>query len=588
GRRLERFDDLIGLLRRYIPFREDGKYYLMLGYDLLRDVALEAGRRLNIGDDVFFLTDRELCEALPAGAVNCDKIAQRKDDYRAESRIVLPRVIDEAAIDSLGQPPTHDVAESYDAYELSAGVASGPVRIVTSLRDAGDLGRDYVLVCRSTDPAWTPLFVNAAGLVLECGGALSHGAIVAREMGIPAVVLPDATNLLREGQVVAVDGHNGSVGEIGSQSGGSDKRAAASDDVRITSSMAPPPRSDRERAAGRLRNISLVVWGAYLLAMLFWPDKWLYQPSLRVLDKVLWPIVAAWGMPAVVVVVAGSLAALTMIIQRLMVDNRQLREAKRRAGLLMKEAANLPTDSPRRAMLRGLAAPVNVRLLAAAMLPISLLLGPMIMTFLWFPVRVDPASWNASPGTTVRIIASVDGAHQRRITLEPESPAVLADTFPSECSPPPIADALVQLAGSSDEVWKEVVDSDRPIPELRMELKERISAGVPRQNVMWEIKTPPDIGGSFPAVIRTRGARPLRLHIVTGNNCPPAPMEVLADAQSPIKSARVIYPPPETRRIFWTPLAWFGDNQWDAGWLLTYLLAYLPVMFCLRWILRIA
>ena len=590
GWRRERFNALLDLLRRYIPFREDGKYYLMLGYDLLRALAVEAGRRLGIGDDVFFLTDRELRDALTGDALNEERIAQRKEEYLAEARIVLPRVIDDAAIESLGQPPTHDVAESYDAYELSSGVAAGPVRIVTSPRDAGELGCGYILVCRSTDPAWTPLFVNAAGLVLECGGALSHGAIVAREMGIPAVVLADATNLLREGQIVAVDGHSGSVGKLGCAGGASEKRGGAADDVRITSAMAPPPRSGRERAAARLRNISLIVWGAYLGAVLFWPEGWLYQPSLAVLDKILWPIAAARGMGAVVVVAAGSLAALTMIVQWLLVDNRQLREAKRRAAVLMREASTLPAGSPRRVALTRIAAPVNVRLLAAAMLPISLLLGPMIMTFLWFPVRVDPASWNAAPGADVRVLASVDCSHRGAVTLEAVSPAYLGDSSPAERKLPPIAEALDRLAAAdaSDELWADVAHSDKPRAELRAALKKQIDAGLPPQNVMWEIKTPPGAEGSFPVTISTPGATPLKLNIVLGNRCPPAPSKVLADAASPIKSARIIYRPPETRRIFWAPLAGFGNNQWDAGWLLTYLLTYLPVMFFLRWVLRIA
>jgi pyruvate,water dikinase len=77
--------------------------------------------------------------------------------------------------------------------------------------DAGDLGAGYVLVCPTTDPAWTPLFINAAGLVVERGGMLSHGAIVARDFGIPAVVLRDATRLLAEGATVKVDGGKGRV-----------------------------------------------------------------------------------------------------------------------------------------------------------------------------------------------------------------------------------------------------------------------------------------------------------------------------------------------------------------------------------------
>ena len=77
--------------------------------------------------------------------------------------------------------------------------------------DAGDLGAGYVLVCPTTDPAWTPLFINAAGLVVERGGMLSHGAIVARDFGIPAVVMRDATKLLADGSAVKVDGNKGRV-----------------------------------------------------------------------------------------------------------------------------------------------------------------------------------------------------------------------------------------------------------------------------------------------------------------------------------------------------------------------------------------
>jgi len=587
GARREHFDRLLDLLRRYIPFREDGKYYLMLGYDLLRDLALEASGRLDIGDDVFFLTASELCEALEAGAVNEEKIVQRKEDYRAESRIVLPRFIGESEIDSLGRPVEHDTAESYDAYELSAGVASGPVKIVTSPRDAGDLGRGYILVCRSTDPGWRPLFVNAAGLVLECGGTLSHGAIVAREMGIPAVVLPDATNLLADGQVVSVDGHSGRVGKLGACES---TRGPSPDDVRISSAHEPPPASARERTAAKLRNISLLVWGVYLLAMLCWPDQWLYQPSLAVLDRILWPVVVAWGMPAVVALVAGSLAAITMILQRLLADNRQLQEAKRRAGLLMSQAADLPVDSPRRAALRAAAAPVNVRMLAAAMLPIGLLLGPMIMTFLWFPARVDPASWNAPPGSTVTVYASVDCSHRQAVTLTTSSPGSVIDSWPDGGKLPEIAKTLDRLASvdTSDKIWGYVDSSDRSRSQLQADLKKQLSDGLQPQDIWWKIKTPSDFDGSFTVTVSTEGCSPMELDVVLGNSCPPAPSEVTGPDESPIRSLRVKYPAPRARRIFWTPLAWFGDNQWDPGWLLTYLAAYLPVMFLTRWILRVA
>jgi pyruvate,water dikinase len=93
----------------------------------------------------------------------------------------------------------------------SAGTVTGPARVVLDPADA-HLEPGEILVAPSTDPGWTPLFLTAGGLVMEMGGANSHGAVVAREYGIPAVVgVPDATTRLRTGQTVTVDGAAGTV-----------------------------------------------------------------------------------------------------------------------------------------------------------------------------------------------------------------------------------------------------------------------------------------------------------------------------------------------------------------------------------------
>ena len=94
---------------------------------------------------------------------------------------------------------------------MAPGAATGTVRIVFDPLEAGDLGEGYVLVCPSTDPGWTPLFAGAAALVVERGGVLSHGAIVARDFGIPAVACEGATRRLADGQTVSVDGTGGRV-----------------------------------------------------------------------------------------------------------------------------------------------------------------------------------------------------------------------------------------------------------------------------------------------------------------------------------------------------------------------------------------
>jgi pyruvate,water dikinase len=94
----------------------------------------------------------------------------------------------------------------------AGGTARGIARVIATLAEAGRLRPGDVLVTRATDPAWTPLFPLVAAVVLEVGGQLSHGAIVAREYGVPAVVnVPGATTLIPDGQPIVVDGTAGRV-----------------------------------------------------------------------------------------------------------------------------------------------------------------------------------------------------------------------------------------------------------------------------------------------------------------------------------------------------------------------------------------
>jgi len=94
----------------------------------------------------------------------------------------------------------------------SPGVATGVARVIRGPEEFGKLKNGDILVAPLTNPVWTPLFAIAAGVVTEVGGMLSHGAIVAREYGIPAVMgIPGATKLVREGEMVRVDGNKGVV-----------------------------------------------------------------------------------------------------------------------------------------------------------------------------------------------------------------------------------------------------------------------------------------------------------------------------------------------------------------------------------------
>jgi len=94
----------------------------------------------------------------------------------------------------------------------SAGVARGPARVIRSLAEAHHLQPGDILVTATTAPPWTPLFLTAAGVVTDTGGLLSHGAVVSREYGIPAVVGTHwATSRIADGQMIEIDGNNGLV-----------------------------------------------------------------------------------------------------------------------------------------------------------------------------------------------------------------------------------------------------------------------------------------------------------------------------------------------------------------------------------------
>lgn len=197
--------------RSLLPYRETGKHYLMMGYELIRIAVVELGRRWGLGHDVFFLRLAELDQWESSQAELRVEIARRKVRWKSVQRMDLADVIDSAQLDRLGLTPESTNAGELTGDAVSSGVATGFARIVFNPREAGDLGKDYVLVCPSTDPGWTPLFVNARALVIERGGMLSHGAIVARDFGIPAVVCPRATSILKDGEKIRVDGNQGKV-----------------------------------------------------------------------------------------------------------------------------------------------------------------------------------------------------------------------------------------------------------------------------------------------------------------------------------------------------------------------------------------
>jgi pyruvate,water dikinase len=197
--------------RELLPYRETGKHYLMMGYELLRTAILELGRRWDLGSGVFYLEEEELARFEEERSRLIEQIEKRKIRWQSFQRLDLADIVDSQKLDRLGIPEEVAASEELSGDAVAAGVATGVARIVLDPKNTGDLGRDYILVCPSTDPGWTPLFINARGLIVERGGMLSHGAIVARDFGIPAVVCPRATSLIRGGAAIRIDGNSGKI-----------------------------------------------------------------------------------------------------------------------------------------------------------------------------------------------------------------------------------------------------------------------------------------------------------------------------------------------------------------------------------------
>jgi phosphohistidine swiveling domain-containing protein len=208
----------LGRARALAGLRELPKFHLVTMLASARRELLTVGadleRRelLDSADDVFFLDLREVGQSL-AGVPFTDTVRSRRAEYARElRRRHVPRVLlsDGTEPEAVAQvtPPDdgamHGTAASAGAVTARATVVLDPHRV--------RLEPGRILVCPSTDPGWTPLFLTAGGLVMEMGGANSHGAVVAREYGIPAVVgVPGATDAISTDDEVTVDGTSGTV-----------------------------------------------------------------------------------------------------------------------------------------------------------------------------------------------------------------------------------------------------------------------------------------------------------------------------------------------------------------------------------------
>jgi pyruvate,water dikinase len=220
------FEQELQSLHTYLGLRETAKHYLMKGYALIRRILVELDSRYHLAGGIFYLLPDEL-PRLVAGDNLCQVIAERRRRQDLLLSLEVPQVLFSDDLEAIGRPQEQsssfrppkseelgekgtESVEILQGVPLSAGAAEGPALVLTDPTAAHEMSEPYILICPSTDPAWVPLFVNARGLVMETGGVLSHGAIVAREFGLPAVAgLPDIHRRLRTGQRIRVDGASG-------------------------------------------------------------------------------------------------------------------------------------------------------------------------------------------------------------------------------------------------------------------------------------------------------------------------------------------------------------------------------------------
>ena len=210
-------------LRSFAGLRETPKFHIIQRFGFIRNKLLVYGQGymraglLKKSDDLYFLTLNELKEL--AGGQEKDwktLAASRRAEYEKEKRRTqIPRLImssGRAFYDGMGALGEGD--NLFKGSPVSPGVAKGCVRVVFDPQNS-ELVPGEILVCPGTDPAWTPLFLSAGGLITEVGGMMTHGAIVAREYGIPAIVgVHQVCQRLQTGQLIRMDGSSGQIALI--------------------------------------------------------------------------------------------------------------------------------------------------------------------------------------------------------------------------------------------------------------------------------------------------------------------------------------------------------------------------------------
>jgi pyruvate,water dikinase len=207
---------MIDVIRNFSGYREYPKYGLISRYFIYRQALLKEAEQLlkaNIihdKEDIYYLTFDELRDVVRTSKLDHKIISERKEEYKLYEKLTPPRLITSDGEIITGEYKREDLpADAIAGLAVSSGVIEGRARVILNIEDA-DLEDGDILVTRFTDPSWTPLFVSIKGLVTEVGGIMTHGAVIAREYGLPAVVaVENATKLIKDRQRIRVNGTDG-------------------------------------------------------------------------------------------------------------------------------------------------------------------------------------------------------------------------------------------------------------------------------------------------------------------------------------------------------------------------------------------
>lgn len=217
-RKVKKAKKKISIMRNYIGYREYPKYAFVQRYYIYKQALLKESDALvqrgllKKREDIYYLYFDEIRAVSNTHELDYGIITKRKADYEIFDKLSPPRVMttDDGII--AGTYHSENIAQgALPGIPVSAGIIEGRARVIHRMEDA-DISEGDILVTTFTDPSWTPVFVSLKGLVTEVGGLMTHGAVIAREYGLPAVVsVEKATKLIKDGQMIRVNGTEGYV-----------------------------------------------------------------------------------------------------------------------------------------------------------------------------------------------------------------------------------------------------------------------------------------------------------------------------------------------------------------------------------------